>query len=161
MRSDEALEDVIPRRAGEHDLTSHSEEQGIAEQIVEDLRGTVEALLDEQKRRASDTVHGIAEALQRTAETMHHDNVALAPYADHAAGRVAALAARLREERWSDLATEAEAVARRQPALFVIGAIAAGFIVGRFVTASTAEREDADAASYPLTRAEPDEGSTD
>jgi hypothetical protein len=137
MRSDEALEDVVPRRADEHDLT---EVPGIAEQVIEDLRGAAETLLDEQKRRASDTVRGIAEALQRTAETLHRENVALAPYADHAAGRVAALAARLREERWSDLAAEAEAVAHRQPALFVIGAIAAGFIVGRFVTASAVER---------------------
>jgi hypothetical protein len=161
MRSDETLEDVTSRPVGEPALTSQRQAAGIAEQIIEDLRGTAEALLDEQKRRASETVHGIAAALQRTAETLHHENVALAPYADQAAGRVAALAARIRDERWRDLAAEAEAVAHRQPALFVIGAIAAGFIVGRFMTASADERDDVKTTSDPSAHAEPGEGILD
>ncbi len=151
MHSDEAHQGLLPqdvaqRRAGENGPTSHQLPPGIAEQVVEDLRNAAGSLLAEQRSRAADTVHGIAEALHRTAEGLHREKMPLAPYADRVADHIATFSGRIREQRWSDLVADAEAVAHRQPVLFLVGAIAAGFIAGRFATAS--ERHDGSTAPY-------------
>jgi hypothetical protein len=154
MQLDEAIEDVIPRRGVEHDLTGQRgpSSPGVAEQIIDDIRDAAGSLLAEQRLRAAETVHGIAEALHRTAETLQRENVPLAAYADHAADRVAAFSMRIREQRWSDLVADAEALAHRQPALFLAGAISLGFIAGRFLTASERRDGNVDPASSRAVR---------
>jgi hypothetical protein len=147
MQADEALPNVTAAnatsgRAAGHAPTSRSASPLIAEQVVEDLRTAAGSLLTEQRGRAADTVHGIAEALHRTAETLHREQMPLAPYADRVADQIDAFSARIREQRWSDLLADAEAVAHRQPALFLVGAVAAGFIAGRFMTASERSADD-------------------
>jgi hypothetical protein len=147
MQADEALPNataatVTSGRADEHAPASRSQSPRIAEQAVEDLRTAAGSLLAEQRSRAADTVHGIAEALHRTAETLHREQMPIAPYADRVADQIDAFSARIREQRWSDLLADAEAVAHRQPALFLVGAVAAGFIAGRFMTASEPPVDD-------------------
>jgi hypothetical protein len=144
---DDAARDVAASPGGAREFSAY---RGVAEQIVDDVREAAGSLLEDQRLRAADTVHSVAEALRRTAENLNRENVSLAQYADRAADRVDAFSTRVRAQRWSDLVAEAEAVAHRQPALFLAGAIAMGFIAGRFLTASAAERSDGTASSHRL-----------
>lgn len=137
-RTSGALRDSVSGDGGIREIAQ--ETRGVAGQIVDEVREAAQSLLEDQKVRAAETVHSIAEALHRTAETMHRENVPIAQYADRAADRIDELSARFREQRWSDLLAEAEVFAHRQPTLFLVGAVAMGFVVGRFMAAS-AEHE--------------------
>jgi hypothetical protein len=143
--ADEDTRDVASLRHGEPDGGS---QRGIAEQIVDDVRDAAVSLLDDQRARAADTVHSVAEALHRTAESLNRENVSLGPYADRAADRIDAFSARIRGQRWSDWVAEADAVAHRQPVLFLAGAVTMGFLAGRFLAASAAERNDGITSPY-------------
>jgi hypothetical protein len=111
--------------------------RNVAGQIVDEIRDAAEALLEEQKDRAADAVHSVADALQRTAQTLDRENMPIAQYATRAAESIDEFSERFRQRRWSDLLAEAEGFARRQPALFLAGAVAMGFVFGRFIASST------------------------
>lgn len=121
--------------------------RGVAEQIIDEMRHAAESLIDEQRARAAQTVHGVADALRQTADTLTRENNALAHYADQAADRIDMFGTRFREQRWSDVVAEAETIAHRQPMLFLVGAIAMGFVAGRFISAGDPERQDGTTAS--------------
>jgi hypothetical protein len=121
--------------------------RGVAEQIIDEMRHAAESLIDEQRARAAQTVHGVADALRQTADTLTRENNSLAHYADRAAERIDMFGTRFREQRWSDVVAEAEAIAHRQPMLFLAGAIAMGFVAGRFISATDPERKDGTTAS--------------
>jgi hypothetical protein len=59
----------------------------------------------------------------------------VARYADHAADRVERFSRSLHEQRWGDIIDDVEDVARRRPALFILGTVAVGFLVGRLLSA--------------------------
>jgi hypothetical protein len=107
------------------------------------VRHAAEGLLDEQKDRAVDAVHGVAQALRRTAEGLEGENEALARYAEQAADQVERFTESFRERHLGDIVSDLDDFARRQPTMFLIGAVAAGFVVGRFM-ASSAERSQAE-----------------
>jgi hypothetical protein len=101
-------------------------------------QSAVLSLANEQKQRAAQQVGGVAEAVRSAARSLKgSQSPAAARYADQAAERVEELSHSLREHRWGELIGEIEGVARRQPAWFVIGAVAAGFLAGRFLSVST------------------------
>jgi hypothetical protein len=114
--------------------------RGVATQVAEEVREAASSLFEEQKMRAAEAVQGIAEVLHRTADTMNREQMPMAELADRAAGHIEAFSARVRDRHWSELMAETESFARRQPALFLAGAVALGFAVGRFMLASP-ERE--------------------
>ena len=92
------------------------------------------SLLDEQKDRMASAVHGVADMLRRTADTLERENNATAAhYADQAATHIDRLSETVRSRPLGEMVTGAEAFARRQPALFIAGAVAAGFVIGRLL----------------------------
>jgi hypothetical protein len=129
-----------------HTLGGEAEEaidktRGVVNQLFGDVRNAAEEMLEERKERAAESVHGVADALRRTAGNLKGENEAIARYAEQAADTVARFSDTVRGRRLGDMVADLDDFARRQPTLFLIGAVAAGFIAGRFMAAS-AEREE-------------------
>jgi hypothetical protein len=118
-----------------------------ATQIADEFRGAAESFLDERKNRAADTVRGVADALHHAAGDLARESPPIAEYADHAAGCVEDFADRLHDRSLGSILAEAETIARRQPALFLLGAAGLGFTLGRLLLASP--RNTADRAGPP------------
>jgi len=58
---------------------------------------------------------------------------AAAHYADRAAAQIDRLSETVRSRQFGEMVTDAEDFARRQPALFIAVAVAAGFVIGRLL----------------------------
>jgi hypothetical protein len=102
--------------------------------LGEQMRDAAASLIDEQKERMAMAVHGIADMLRRTADTLERENNATAAhYADRAAAQVDRLSETVRNRELGEMVASTEAFARRQPALFIAGAVAAGFVLGRLL----------------------------
>ncbi len=97
------------------------------------LRGAMAEVLAEQQARLADSAHGFAEALRRTAKAQGEASPTVSRCADQAAVQLERLADALRHRDLADLVEGAEGLARRQPALFIAGAIAAGFVATRLL----------------------------
>ena len=100
-------------------------------------QSTAASLANEQRHRAARQVGGIADAVRLAARSLDHSQTpAAARYADRAADQIGDLARWLHQRQWAQLVGDVEAVARRSPALFILGAVAAGFLAGRFLALS-------------------------
>jgi hypothetical protein len=113
----------------------------VAGQLFGDVRSAAEDMLEERKGRAAETVHGVAEALRRTASNLKGENEAIARYAEQAADTVDRFSETVRERRLGDMISDLDDFARRQPTVFLVGAVAAGFLVGRFMAAASERRQ--------------------
>jgi ElaB/YqjD/DUF883 family membrane-anchored ribosome-binding protein len=135
--------------SGEHETSVFAE-------FVDAARLAAESMLEEQRQQVAEKVSGIAEALRSAANSLQQSqNRALAGYADQAADQVDSIYRTVRERHWNEIVADTEDFARRQPTLFVLGAVAAGFLVGRFLWASTGGRHrrgDAKASRSETTR---------
>jgi hypothetical protein len=80
--------------------------------------------------------HGtLAEAARAAARALESSQSPMAArYADRTADQIDEFSRSLRESSWVDLLGDVEATARRHPSLFVVGAVAAGFLAGRFLS---------------------------
>jgi hypothetical protein len=108
-------------------------------------RSAAESLLDEQKRRVAGLVSGIADALRSAARSLEESqNPAMAGYAHRAADQIRSFAGTVGERDWNELVAATEDFARRQPTTFVLAAVATGFVLGRFLWASTSAGHPAD-----------------
>jgi hypothetical protein len=93
--------------------------------------------VDEQKARTAAQIGGIAEAMRAAARSLERgQSPAAADYADSAARQIETFADAIRNRRWGELAADLEETARQRPALFVAGAVALGFLAGRFLSAA-------------------------
>jgi hypothetical protein len=127
------------------DLTNQAKSQAkeVAEQAKEKTTATLEeakqgaeAKLEEQKHRAADRLSGVAGALRQTGQELGGQDDTLAQYADSFADQVDRMSHYLREREVAALFGDVRQVAQRHPELFVAGALAAGFLVGRFLKSS-------------------------
>jgi hypothetical protein len=114
---------------------------GRAKMILNELACAAQSaalsVVDEQKARAAAQVGGIAAAVRAAAGALERSQSPVAAdYVDSAARQVEMFADMLRERRWAEIAADVEEMARRRPALFVAGAVALGFLAGRFVSAA-------------------------
>jgi ElaB/YqjD/DUF883 family membrane-anchored ribosome-binding protein len=103
------------------------------EQAFDEAKTRVREAADQQRGRAAEAVGGMAGALHRAAGDMREENETMGRYADMAAERLDEVATYLRDADWGEVIHNAEDFARRQPYWFVGGAMAAGFLLARFV----------------------------
>ena len=116
--------------------------------LSEQMREAAESLLHEQQERLAETVHGLAEALRRTADQLERENNAtVAQYAQQAAEQIDRLSETVRQRDLRDVLATTEDFARRQPAMFIAGAVAAGFVIGRLLSRPSAGRSQGYATS--------------
>lgn len=94
--------------------------------------------LDEQRQGAAAGVGEIAGALHKAADELGgKDRRAVADLAERTAEGLERLSSTLRTKDLDVMVRDAESFARRQPALFLGAAVAAGFLAGRFLKSSS------------------------
>jgi ElaB/YqjD/DUF883 family membrane-anchored ribosome-binding protein len=113
----------------------------VVTEFLDAARSAAESLLEEQKRQIADRVSGLARALRSAAPPLHESQShVIAGYIEEAATQVDTLSRTMHERHWGELVADAEDFARRQPAWFVLGAVATGFVLGRLLWTSTGDR---------------------
>lgn len=113
-----------------NDTTSQS---GIAGRV----RERAAAQLETQKGRATEGIGSVAQAVRQSTQQLRdqqHDTIA--QYVEKAADQLDRFSTRLREKNVSELFDDVQRFARRQPALFIGAAFAAGLIGARFLKSS-------------------------
>ncbi len=124
--------------AGAHDVKDGISD--LTHQVVEQTKKGTESQLTYGKERAADGLRDVAKALRSASEQLRADeNEALTGYIDRAAGKVSDVSDYLKDHSLSELSTEVKTFARREPALFLGGALVLGLIGGRFLKSSTPE----------------------
>ena len=126
--------------------------------LMDKLRNGAVSQLDTQKARATDGVGSVAEAIRQSTQRLRdtqHDTIA--GYVEQAVNSVERFADRVKEKDVSELVRDAQQFARRNPALFIGAAFAAGIVGARFLKSSaqsdsSSRRSDASArGSYERT----------
>jgi len=100
-------------------------------------RAATLSYLDEQKQRAAGEVTAIADMIRRSAQP--NDGTAASALSGCAVGfadQIEDFAASLRERPTAAILADTETLARRQPALFLAGAVAVGFIIGALLASA-------------------------
>jgi len=101
------------------------------------IRHTAAAQLTTQKMRATEALGSVAAAIRQSSQPLRDNNQAmLADYAGKAADQLEHVSTRLGERDLTELLDDAKRFARRQPALFVGAAFAAGVLAARFLKSS-------------------------
>lgn len=117
--------------------------------------------LEEQKERAAGGLGSLAEAVRQTGQELRakEQGAGVAAYADTAAEQIERAASFLRTRDVPQLLDEVEDIAQRQPALFLGGAIALGFLGARFLLSSgdraTRRRQALEGSQRAMTPAHP------
>ncbi len=105
----------------------------LKEQVATQATGT----MANQKDAASDNLNTVAHAFRQTSEHLRDsDQAGIAGYVDRAAGQVEHVAGYLSKRDLREIAQDAEQFARREPALFLGGALALGLFAARFLKSS-------------------------
>ncbi len=113
----------------------HAKEDARA--LADRAREAAISALDRQKAEAASQLDGLAQAFRSTAENLESQHYGpIARYAGFAAENLGGIAEALNEQDLASLLDSARRLARRQPALFVGGAVALGFGLARFLKSS-------------------------
>jgi ElaB/YqjD/DUF883 family membrane-anchored ribosome-binding protein len=117
--------------------------------FLDAARSAADSLLEEQKRQVAERISGVAEALRNAVSPLDRSqNGPMARLVEQGANRVGDFSLTLRNRRWNELVADTQDFAKRQPTLFVLGAVATGFLVGRLLwTATEGQQRGQDAAT--------------
>jgi len=114
--------------------------------LIGAARSRARSAFEHQQHRIADSIGSVAEALHQAANQLNEKNQDVAArYTDTAAERIEQFADSLRNRDVDELVNQAEQYARRQPEVFIGGAIAVGFVLARFLRTSgdrTARRHE-------------------
>jgi hypothetical protein len=117
------------------DVVDQAKEQ--TGQAMDQVRGSAFQMMDQQKQRAADGLGSVASALHQTGDSLQGgDQGAIGQYAHRAADTVDQLAQQIRDKDVEQLLSEAENFARREPEVFLGGAVLLGLLASRFLKAS-------------------------
>ena len=118
-------------------LNQDANQGGPSTGLVDRVRQTAAAQLTAQKTRATGALGSVAAAIRQSSLPLRDNNQAvLADYAGKAADQLEQVSTRLGERDLTELLDDAKRFARRQPALFVGAAFAAGVLAARFLKSS-------------------------
>jgi hypothetical protein len=109
--------------------------------------------LDTGKERAAEQVEKVAGVMeQASAQLKESDLGSLADYAGQVASTIKSVSDNLRNRSIDNFLKDTQSLARRNPTLFLLGSVAIGVAISRFLKAS-AERQDEMYESSAATRA--------
>lgn len=132
QKAGEATEKV---KQGAANLTEEAKQQ--ANQYAQEAKETARTAAEERKDNAATRLEGVASGLREAGRKFQdEDEEIFARYADSAASGVEDFSNYLRTHSTGDLLHEVERFAHRQPEVFLAGALAAGFFLGRFFKSS-------------------------
>lgn len=113
----------------------------VGAKVMDAARERVKGSFEKQQHRAAEQISGVADALRDAADRLsEQDQGGTAKYVRTAADKTAQFADTIRDRGLDDLVAQAEGLARRQPELFVGGALLAGIALGRFLKATSNRR---------------------
>jgi hypothetical protein len=125
------------KRVGE---TIADEAKQMIGESVDEAKGQVKSTLSDQKVKAAENLDQVAGVLRRTSQELSSgENQTIAQYAEAAAEQVERFSGYLKNHEVGELVNDLRDVARRQPEMFVAGALAAGFLIGRFLKSSSSQ----------------------
>ena len=130
--------------ANEFESTSSGRKGGVTDRIKEDGKQRIEST----KRSAAEQIEQVANVISRAGSDLGDGQPRLANYANQAADRVNAFATRLREGSIEDLIEDTRDLARRNPGLFILGGVALGIVVSRFLKSSASNMSSTDDWEY-------------
>ena len=106
-------------------------------EVVDQTRNRAFDMMDQQKSRAADGLGSVASALRQTGDNLRSgDQAQFGQFAERAADAVERISGELRNKDVNELLYEAEDFARREPELFLGGAMLLGLVAARFFKAS-------------------------
>lgn len=117
----------------------------LLQEVLDEVRHTGFTLLDEQKARVADVMHGIAHGMQVTADALRDKESRSAGYAREAASQVGRLSDSVRQLDFRTATVKAADVACRELPITLTASAALGFVGGRFLRASAERRRTAGA----------------
>jgi hypothetical protein len=121
--------------------------RALLDEAAEAMRGAGETYLEGRKEEVAKRLAAIAEGLRECARALEGSgNEAIARYADRACARLERAAALLHERHSREFIAETESFARREPALYMLAAVAAGFLGACVLLASSDSLSGAGAA---------------
>jgi hypothetical protein len=125
-----------------------SEVKSQVSELTHSAQEQANSFLGEQKGMAAERIEGVADALRQAGQNLAgRDESMLAQYTDSLAGQLDRFSTTLRDREIGSLLADAKQLAHRQPEMFVAGALAAGFVLGRFFKSSRQSRSYQDAYS--------------
>jgi hypothetical protein len=105
--------------------------------LIGRVRDGATSQLTAQKERVTDGLSSLAQAVRQSTDSLRESQQpAVAEYVDRAASHIERLSATLRDRDVRELVQDAQQFARRQPAIFVGAAFAAGVLAARFMKSS-------------------------
>lgn len=111
--------------------------QGAAEQMTDKAKQQATSQLEGQKGRAVDSLVTVAQALRQTSQHLREQQQdPVGGFIEQQAERVERVTNYLRARDVPQLVAETQDFARRQPGVFLAGAVALGFIGARFLMSS-------------------------
>jgi hypothetical protein len=121
----------------------------VKEQVVDQARNTFQQARDrastslgESKTQLADQIGSVAEALRRTTEHLRsEEQTRFAGLTETLARQVDQVAGYLRDKDAASMRKDLENLARRQPAVFLGGALVLGLVGARFLKSSERSRE--------------------
>lgn len=127
------------RHQGRSEMAHQAKET--AEELGEKARHQVTSQLDRQRERGAEQLGTMSSALRRTSSSLREEQEeAVAGYVEQAADQADRLSEYLRTHSAGEMYSEVERYARRQPTVFLGGALLAGFLGARFLKSSSPER---------------------
>lgn len=115
------------------------------QKMSEDVQSQAAELAETRKSEAAQRLGGVASAIREAGHSFEErDEATLAHYTNSLAEQIDSFSHNLREREIGALIDDARQMAHRQPEMFVTGALALGFLVGRFFksSASSSRYED-------------------
>ena len=128
-----------------------------ANELAQEAKQSGQKQLHTTKKAAVDQAQKVAGVIeQASAELGRHDQQTLARYTGEFADSIKTLADTLNTRSIDELGTDALSLARKNPTLFLLGSVAIGFALSRFVKASSEGHEkEKDAADQTPLALEP------
>src|SRR5918999_2192467 len=115
--------------------------------VAQDVKRQGQEQFEARKHTAADQTEKLAGVVDRVAEELKgQDQQSLADYAGQLAGSMKSFAENLRGRSLDELVKDTQQLARNNPTLFLMGSVAVGIALSRFLKASS-ERNIPSAAS--------------
>ena len=115
--------------------TSRQRAKAILAELADAAMSAALSAVNQHKEHHAQQVGAVAEAARAAARSLERSQSPMtARYTDRTADQIEEFARLLGAREWGEIIGDVEALARRHPALFVAGAVAAGFLAGRFLS---------------------------
>ena len=114
-----------------------------ATELTQEAKQRGKQQLDTTKRAAADQAQKVAGVIEQASADLERNNQqSLARYTGEFADSIKTLADKLNTRSIDELGTDALALARQNPTLFLLGSVAVGFALSRFIKASSERHEN-------------------